>query len=107
MIMTAPGSHCLIAHIMIWMSLPEKEIKHPLEMKLVGRWQHCKQLNIWQVQQILNLSHHNDNHKYDYHKYDVDLLVSKLDPFTTGAYVHKCVNKTIPLLQFLLEQPRH
>ena len=24
MMMTAPGSCCLIAHIMIWMSLPEK-----------------------------------------------------------------------------------
>jgi len=47
MMMTAPGNHCLIAHIMIWMSLPEKETKHPLEMTLVGRWQHCNQLNIW------------------------------------------------------------
>ncbi len=24
-----------------------KKIEHPLEMTLVGRWQHCKQLNNW------------------------------------------------------------
>ena len=29
------------------------------------------------------------------HKYDADLLVAKLDPFTTGAYVWKCVNKKL------------
>ena len=51
MMTTAPGDCCLIAHIMIWMSLPEK-IKHPLEMTLVGRQKHPKQLNIWVVQQI-------------------------------------------------------
>jgi len=25
MMTTAPGGHCLIAHIMIWMSLPERK----------------------------------------------------------------------------------
>jgi len=34
---TVPGAHVLVAHIMIWMSLPEKEIEDPLEMKLMGR----------------------------------------------------------------------
>jgi len=34
-------------------------------------------------------------HKFDYHKYDADLPLYKLDPFTTGAYVHKCVNKKL------------
>jgi len=49
----------------------------------------------------LNLSHHNDNHKYDYHKYDMDLLVIKLDPFTTAAYVHKCIHeKLFPRCKF-------
>jgi len=43
----------------------------------------------------LILSHCNDYCKYDYHKYDADLPVYKLDPFTTGAYVHKCVNKKL------------
>ena len=43
----------------------------------------------------LNLIHHNDNCKNDYHKYDVDLPLSKLDPFTTGAYVQKCVNQKL------------
>ena len=49
----------------------------------------------------LNSSHHHDNHKYDYHKYDMDLLVNKLDPFTTAAYVHKCVHeKLFPRCKF-------
>ena len=43
----------------------------------------------------LNLSCHNDNCKNDYHKYDADLPVAKLDPFTTGAYVQKCINKNL------------
>jgi len=43
----------------------------------------------------LNSSHHSDNHKYDYHKYDMDLPVNKLDPFTTAAYVHKCVHEKL------------
>ncbi len=33
--------------------------------------------------------------KYDCHKYDVDLPLYKLDPFTTGAYVNKCVNEKL------------
>ena len=37
MMMTVPDTHFLTAHIMIWMSLPKKEIKHPLGMKLAGR----------------------------------------------------------------------
>jgi len=43
----------------------------------------------------LNLSHRNDNCKNDYHKYDVGLPLAKLDPFTTGAYVQKCVNQKL------------
>jgi len=43
----------------------------------------------------LNLICHNDNHKNDYHKYDADLLLAKLDPFTTGAYVQKCINQKL------------
>ena len=38
---------------------------------------------------------HNDYHKYDYHKYDADLPLCKLDHFTTGAYVNKCVNEKL------------
>jgi len=42
-----------------------------------------------------------DYHKYDYHKYDADLPLYKLDPFTTGAYVNKCVNeKLFPCCKF-------
>jgi len=37
MTMAVPGTYFLIAQIMIWMSLPKKETKHPLGMKLVGR----------------------------------------------------------------------
>ena len=43
----------------------------------------------------LNSSHRHDNHKYDYHKYDMDLPVNKLDPFTTAAYVHKCIHEKL------------
>jgi len=42
-----------------------------------------------------NSSHCNDNCKYDCHKYDADLPVSKLDPFTTGAYVYKCIKEKL------------
>ena len=47
-------------------------------------------------------THRNDYCKYDYHKYyDADLLLYKLDPFTTGVYVNKCVNKKlIPCCKF-------
>ena len=49
----------------------------------------------------LNSSRRHDNHKYDYHKYDFDLPVNKLDPFTTAAYVHKCVHeKLFPRCKF-------
>ena len=49
----------------------------------------------------LNSSHCNDNRKYDYHKYDMDLLVNKLDPFTTAAYVQKYENgKLSPCCKF-------
>jgi len=42
-----------------------------------------------------NSSCHHDHQKYDCHKYDADLPVSKLDRFTTGACVHKCINKKL------------
>ena len=49
----------------------------------------------------LNLSHRNDNRKNDYHKYDACLPLAKLDPFTTEAYVQKCVNeKLFPRCKF-------
>jgi len=40
--------------------------------------------------------------KYDYHRYDADLPLYKCDPFTTGAYVNKCVNenKLFPCCKF-------
>ena len=67
-------------------------------MTLVGRWKHPKQLV---TPTNLNSSHCNDNCKNDYHKYDMDLPVAKLDPFTTGAYVKKCVNqKLFPCCKF-------
>jgi len=38
---------------------------------------------------------------YDCHKYDMDLPVAKLDPFTLGAHVTKCVNETLfPICKF-------
>jgi len=42
-----------------------------------------------------NLNRCTDYHKYDYHKCDADLPLYKLDPFTTGAYVNKCVNEKL------------
>ena len=42
-----------------------------------------------------------DLQNYDCHKYDMDLPVAKLDPFTTGAHVTKCVNETLfPICKF-------
>ena len=49
----------------------------------------------------LTMNCHNDYCKFDYYKYDVDLPPYKLDPFTTGAYVNKCVNeKLFPCCKF-------
>ncbi len=76
---------------MIWMSLPEKNIGNGIDGKVA-----TSQANENLVSPTnLNLSRHNDNRKNDNHKYDMDLPVSKLDPFTTGAYVQKCVNKRL------------
>ena len=97
---TAPGGHCLIAHIMIWMSLPERNKKHignGIDEEVAAL--QAKENLVSQTN--LNSSHHHDNHKYDYHKYDFDLPVNKLDPFTTAAYVHKCVHeKLFPCCKF-------
>ncbi len=42
----------------------------------------------------LNSSHYEFNN-YDCHKYDMDLPVAKLDPFSIGAHVQKCMNETL------------
>jgi len=35
------------------------------------------------------------NHHVDFNKYVADIPLSKLDPFTTGVYVMKCVNENL------------
>jgi len=48
----------------------------------------------------LNSSHYDFNN-CDCHKYDMDLPVAKLDPFSIGAHVQKCVNEThFPICKF-------
>lgn len=49
----------------------------------------------------LNSTRPVENKKNDYHKYDHCMPVCKLDPFTTEAYISKCVNeKLFPRCKF-------
>jgi len=82
------------------MSLPEKN-QIPITNEIGGEVAMLQATENLVSPTNLNLSHCNDNCKNDYHKYDADLPVAKVDPFTTGAYVQKCMHENVsPAVNF-------
>ncbi len=95
LLMTTPGAHFLIAHTHNnsndSYNLPSKKDQTPFA-KEIGR-EVARLQSMEHLVSPSNLITNNctDYYKNDYHKYDMDLPLYKLDPFTTEAYVNKCV----------------